>query len=81
MLTDLTYRERLKEYGVTMLEMRILRGDQIEVFKILNGHENIDTNIYFKFKTGKRTRGHDFTLVKGLSSCIKIDNILFPRGL
>ena len=42
-----------------------MRGDQIEVFKILNGHENIDPNIFFKIKTGKITRGHDFTLVKG----------------
>ena len=34
-------------------------------FNILNGHENIDPNILFKIKSGKRTRGHDFTLVKG----------------
>ena len=32
---------------------------------MLNGHENIDPNIFFKIKTGKLTRGHDFTLVKG----------------
>ena len=25
---------------------RRLRGDQIEVFKILNGYENIDSNIF-----------------------------------
>ena len=25
----------------------IVRGDQIEVFKILNGYENIDSNIFF----------------------------------
>ena len=31
---------------------------------ILNGHENIDHNILKKNKTGKRTRGHDFTFVK-----------------
>ena len=31
----------------------------------LNGHENIEPNIFFKIKTGIRTRGHDFTLVKG----------------
>ena len=48
-----------------VIKTRRLRGDQIEVFKILNGHENIDPNIFFKIKTGKITRGHDFTLVKG----------------
>ena len=40
---------------------------QTEVFKILNGNENIGPNIYFKIMTGKRRRGHDFTLVKGQS--------------
>ena len=47
--------------------MQRLRGDHIEVFKILNGHGNIDPNIFFKIITGKITRGHDFTLVKGQS--------------
>ena len=36
---------RLIECGLTTLETRLLRGDQIEVFKILNGYENIDRNI------------------------------------
>ena len=67
-LRDLSYEERLKECGLTTLETRRLRGDQIEVFKIFNGHENIDPNIFFKIKTGKITRGHDFTLVKEQSS-------------
>ena len=34
----------------------------------MNGHENIDPKIFFKIKTGRITRGHDFTLVKGQSS-------------
>ena len=38
-------------------------GDQIEVFKILNGYENIDSNIFFENKESKITRGHNFTLV------------------
>ena len=40
------YEERLKEGGLTTLETRRLRGDQIEVFKIFNGYENIDSNIF-----------------------------------
>ena len=39
-------------------------GDQIEVFKILNGYENIDSNIFVEIKESKITRGHNFTLVK-----------------
>ena len=42
-------------------------GDQLEVFKILNGYENIDSNIaniFFEIKESKISRGHNFTLVK-----------------
>ena len=66
-LRDLTYEKRLKECGLTTLETRRLRGgDQIEVFKILNGYENIDSNIFFRIeiKESKITRGHNYTLVK-----------------
>ena len=63
-LRELTYEERLKECGLTTLETRRLRGDQIEVFKILNGYENIDSNIFFEIKESKITRGHNYTLVK-----------------
>ena len=38
-----------------------IEGDQIEVFKILNGHRNIDPNIFVNIKTGKIPRWHDFT--------------------
>ena len=42
-----------------------IKGDQIEVFKILiNGYENIDSNFFFEIKESKMTRGHNFTLVK-----------------
>ena len=34
------------------------------MFKILNGYENIDSNIFFKIKESKITRGHNFKLVK-----------------
>ena len=63
-LRDLRYEERLKQCGLTTLETRRLRGDQIEVFKILNGYENIDSNIVFEIKQSKITRGHSFTLLK-----------------
>ena len=60
-LRNLSYEERLKECGLTTLEIRKLRGDQIEVFKILNGYENINRNMLFSLK---RTRGHEVKLVK-----------------
>ena len=45
-LRDLSYKESLKECGLTTIETRRLRGDQIEVFKILNEYENIDRTIF-----------------------------------
>ena len=78
-LRDLRYEERLKECGLTTLETRRLRGDQIEVFKILNGYENIDSNIFFEIKESKITRGHNVTLVKKQSR-LDVRNFHFPRG-
>ena len=34
------------ESGLTTLEARRLTGYQIELFNILNGHKNIDRNIF-----------------------------------
>ena len=78
-LRDLTYEERLKECGLTTLETRRLRGDQIEVFKILNGYEIIDSNIFFEIKESKITRGHNYTLVKKQSR-LDVRKYSFLRG-
>ena len=40
-LRNISYEMRLKECGLTTLETRRLRGDQIEISKILNGYENM----------------------------------------
>ena len=60
---DLSHESRLLQCGLTTLETRILRGDQIEVFKIVNGYEGVDRNMFFKLKEGNRTRGHKAALV------------------
>ena len=62
-LRNISYEMRLKECGLTTLETRRLRGDQIEVFKILNGYENID-RMFFTVKEERRTRGDGVTLAK-----------------
>ena len=60
-LRDLSYENRLLQCGLTTLETRRLRGDQIEVFKIVNGYEDVNRSMFFKLKEG---RGHKVALVK-----------------
>ena len=59
-LRDLSYENHLLQCGLTTLETRRLRG----VFKIVNGYEDVDRNVFFKLKDGSRTRGHKAALVK-----------------
>ena len=34
------------------------------MFKIVNGYEDVDRNMFFKLKEGSRTREHNAALVK-----------------
>ena len=34
------------------------------MFKIVNGYEDVDRNMFFKLKEGSRTRGHKAALAK-----------------
>lgn len=43
-----SYEAKLKEIGLTSLEMRRERGDAIQVFKMLSGTDGIDWNDLFK---------------------------------
>ena len=65
-LRDLSYEECLYECGLTALETRRLRRDQI-VFKTMNRSGCTDINICFfslKKENGRDDRGHEATLVK-----------------
>ena len=46
-LRDLSYESRLLQCGLITLQTRRLRGDQIEVFIIVNGYEDVDRNMFF----------------------------------
>lgn len=59
-----TYEDRLKLLQMTTLETRRVRGDLIEVFKIIKGFEQVDKIKFFVAADGN-TRGHDQKLVKG----------------
>ena len=62
--TILSKTVKEKDLGVSMNANMKVSERQIEVFKILNGYENIDSNICFEIKESKITGGHNFTLVK-----------------
>ena len=67
---DICYEMCLKECSLTIQETTRLRGNQIEVFKILNRYENIDRNIYFSVKEERiRTRVHGVIFAK--KQCIR----------
>ena len=43
-LSGSTYEEKRREVGLTSLEERRKRGDMIQVWKILHGHDHVDKN-------------------------------------
>ena len=60
-LRNISYEMRLNECGLTTLETRRLRGDQIEVFTTLSAYENVDITIVHEERW---TRGHGVILAK-----------------
>ena len=81
-LKDLEYHERCRQLGVTPLEKRRQRGDLIQTWKILNGMENIDQNVFFdlhesstRSNTRKlQKRGHWNTLVRANTFSVGVVN-------
>jgi len=64
-LRKYSYADRLKILGLTSLKDRRERGDMIEVFKILNGKEHIDSGQFFKLSDNSYClRGHNKKLIK-----------------
>jgi hypothetical protein len=63
-LSRLEYEERLQILNITSLELRRLRGDLIEVFKILNGFDIVDKENFFCLSS-TNLRGHSLKLYKG----------------
>ena len=62
-ISQLSYEERLQQCRLTTLETRRIRGDQIEVFKIMHGYEGLNKDMFFRIKNDSITRGHSLALV------------------
>jgi len=56
----LSYKERLDRLGLFPLEHRRFRGDLIEVYKIMRGIDNVDSQHLFPKVGDSETRGHRF---------------------
>ena len=56
--------ERLQQCRLTTPEIRRIRGDQMEVFKIMHGYERLNKDMFFKIKNDSITIGNSLALVK-----------------
>ena len=62
-LSDLSYEERLRKLKLYPLEDRRMRGDMIAVWKMLNGHIDIDTEKLLPLNKGcANTRSHTYQI-------------------
>ena len=62
-LRNKPYEDRLKELNLFSLSKRRLRGDLIEVFKIVKGIENMNIEKYFTIDTSNTTRNNGCKIV------------------
>jgi len=61
-ISELPYEQRLVRLGLTTLELRRIRGDLIQVFKIVHGFDKLVFNDFFTLSHNTRTRGHGLKL-------------------
>ncbi|PIK40492.1 hypothetical protein BSL78_22653 [Apostichopus japonicus] len=66
-LKRVPYYRRLQLLNLTTLELRRLRGDLIQVFKIVYGFDNLSFTDFFMFANSSCTRGHCLKLQKSHS--------------
>ena len=60
----LEYQDRLKELNMFSIKRRCLRGDMIQVYKIVSREDDSLLHSMFKLDTGNRGRGHNKKLIK-----------------
>ena len=61
-LEGINYEERLDKLSLFSLERRRLRGDLIDVYKIMSGMDRVDSQILFPRVERSSTRGHRFKM-------------------
>ena len=63
-LRNLSYAERLRRLSLPTLTYRRVRGDMIELYKIVHGVYNVDACPKLEFSATTKTRGHCYKIFK-----------------
>ena len=63
-IRHLSYEQRLRILNLPSLKHRRLRGDMINVYRLLHNMFNLDQAQFFTIDASSRTRGHSFKLYK-----------------
>ena len=64
-IKHLSYSERLRKLKLPTLKFRRVRGDMIEVYKVVSGTYDEAANLELEFNKYSATRGNGFKLYKG----------------
>ena len=78
-LRNKSYEDRLKELNLFSLTKRRLRGDLIQVFKIIKGVDNMNCNKYFNIDRTNYTRGHGCKIIGKSFNSHESKNFFFNR--
>jgi hypothetical protein len=63
-MSNLSYPERLQKLKLPTLAYRRIRGDMIELFKILTGKYDPEVSDFIQLKGESSTRGHNYKIFK-----------------
>ena len=77
-MAGLSYEERLSRLGLYSLDLRRVRGDLIETYKILTRLERMDSERVFPMVGESRTRGHNLR-IRGKSFRTEVRRNVFTQ--
>ena len=63
-LRDMVYPARLRALDLPTLVYRRKRADMLQMYRIITGVDNLDSNNFVKMDPGVKTRGHRFKILK-----------------
>ena len=78
---DVSYSDRLRIISIPSLQFRRLRTDMIQVYKILNGYEDIDTECFFTIDSDSYTLRTSFQNKKIRGNMVRHVSIFSYRAV